>query len=140
MKFIYLIFYACLRLWFPDVETNPGLGRPVPTVCRLLCINVWGLARNLSDLTVASSQHDILLCSETLVSDMHHVSELLVPRFGRPVLCQGRLPWPGLWQHTYEMDIEHFTNPSLSVVVAKCWFLGFVVFDRTICVQSLPQP
>ena len=43
--------------------------------------------------TVASSQYDIVLYSETLVSDMHHVSELLVPRFGRPVLlCWGRLP------------------------------------------------
>ena len=48
---------------------------------------------NLSDLTVASSQYDILLCSETLVSDMRHVSELLVPEFGRPVLlCRGRMP------------------------------------------------
>ena len=43
-------------------------------------------AGNLSDLTVASSQYDILLCSETLVSDLRHVSELLVPGSGRPVL------------------------------------------------------
>ena len=93
MHFIYLFFYACLRLQFPDVETNPGPRRPVPTVCRLLCSNVWGLAGNLSDLTVASSQYDILLCSETLVSDMRHVSELLVPGLGRPVLlCRGRMP------------------------------------------------
>ena len=56
--------------------------------------NVRGLARNLSDLTVASSQHDILLCSETLVSDMHHVSEVLVPGFCRTVLlCRGKMPW-----------------------------------------------
>ena len=47
---------------------------------------------NLSDLTVASSQYDILLCSETLVSDTHHMSEFLVPGFGRPVLlCRGRM-------------------------------------------------
>ena len=45
------------------------------------------------DLTVASSQHDILLCSETLVSDMRHVSEVLVPGFCRPVLlCRGKMP------------------------------------------------
>ena len=66
-------FYACLSLQFPDKETNPGPRRPVPTVCRLLCSNVRILAGNLSDLTVASSQYDILLCSETLVSDMRHV-------------------------------------------------------------------
>ena len=42
-------------------------------------------ARNLSDLTVA--------LSETLVSDMHHVLELLVPGLGLPVLlCRGMMP------------------------------------------------
>ena len=35
----------------------------------------------------------LLLCSETLVSDLRHVSEFLVPVFGRPVfLCRGNLP------------------------------------------------
>ena len=87
-----------------------------------------GLAGNLSDLTVASSQYDILLCSETLVSDMRHVSKLLVPGFGLPVLlCREGCLVPEGWRHTYVMDMEHFANPSLSVVVAKCWFLGFVV-------------
>ena len=85
-------------LWLPeasglDVETNLGQRRPVPAVCRILCSNVRGLAGNFSDLTVASSQYDILLCSETLVSDMHHVSEVLVPGFCRPVLvCRGKMP------------------------------------------------
>ena len=99
----------------------------VPAVCRILCSNVRGLARNLSDLTVASSQYDILLCSETLVSDMRHVSEVLVPGFGRPVLlCQGKMPHAVGWLHTFEMVTEHFVNPNLSVVVAKCCFLGCV--------------
>ena len=32
-------------------------------------------------------------CAQTLVSDMHHVLELLVPGFRHPVLlCQGRMP------------------------------------------------
>ena len=79
MDFLYLIFYACLRLRFLDVETNPGS-------------NVRGLAGNHSDLTVASSQYDILLCSETLVSDIRRVPEILVPGFGRPVLlCRGKM-------------------------------------------------
>ena len=52
-----------------------------------------GLAGNLSDLTVASSQYDILLCCETLVSDMCDVSEVLVPGFCRPaLLCRGKMP------------------------------------------------
>ena len=68
------------------MENNPGPRRPVPVVCRILCSNVRGLARNFTDLTIALSQYDILLCSETLLSGMLHVSELLFPRFGRPVL------------------------------------------------------
>ena len=90
MDFLYLIFYTFQRLRFLNVETNPGPRRSVAGVCRLLCSNVRGLAWNLSDLTVASSRYDILLCSETLVSDMRHLSKLLVPGFGRSVLlCLG---------------------------------------------------
>ena len=75
------------------METNPGPHSPVPAVCRILSSNVMGQAGNLSDLTVASSQYDILLCSETLDSDMHHVSEVQVPGFGCPVLlCRGKMP------------------------------------------------
>ena len=49
------------------------------------------MAGNLSDLTVALSQYDILLCSETLVSEMRNGSELLVPGFSRSVLvCLGK--------------------------------------------------
>ena len=43
MEFLYLIFYACLRLRFLDVETNPGPPCPVPDDCRILCSNVRGL-------------------------------------------------------------------------------------------------
>ena len=89
---VQLKLYSCLRLRFPDVETNPGPRSPVAASCIILCSNVRGVSGNLSDLAVASSQYDILLCSETFVSDLHHVSELLVPGFGPPVLlCQGAL-------------------------------------------------
>ena len=50
----------------------------VTAVCRMLRGNVQGLAGNLSDLTVALSQYDKLLYSETLVSNMR-------TGFGRPV-------------------------------------------------------
>ena len=92
MEILYLIFLNCLKLRFLYVEINPGSRRPVPAVCRILYSNVQGLAGNLSDVTWESSRYDILLCSETFVSDMRHVSELLVPEFGRPVLlCRGRM-------------------------------------------------
>ena len=48
----------------------------------------------MSDLTVASSRYDLLLCSKTLVSESRYTSEFLVPEFGRPVLlCLDRMPW-----------------------------------------------
>ena len=73
MGIVHLLFYACLRLRFPDVETNPGPRRPVPIDSRMLSSNVRGLSRNLSDPTVALSQFDILSCLETSVSDMGHM-------------------------------------------------------------------
>ena len=55
--------------------------------------NLSDLTGNLSDLTMALSQYDALLCSETLVSDIRHVSELLVSGFRRPVLlCRDKMP------------------------------------------------
>ena len=90
-----------------DVETNPGPRRLVPAVCRILCSNMQGFAGNLSDLTVALALYDMLVCSESLVSDMRHVSELLVPGFGRPVFCSGASCLePEGWLHTYEMVTE----------------------------------
>ena len=55
------------------MRSSPALRRPVLTVCRIRGSNVWALSGNLSDLTAASSRYDILLCSETLVSDMRRV-------------------------------------------------------------------
>ena len=89
-----------------------------------LCSNVRGLSGNLSDLTVASSQYDILLCSETLVSDMSHVSEVLVPGFGRPVfLCWGEMPWVR-GKATYVRDgYGAFRQPKF-----ECGFCKMLVF------------
>ena len=121
--FIYLIFCAYVRLRFLDVETNHGPRRPVPAVCRIYCCNVRRLAGNLSDMAVVSSRYEILLCSESLVLDMRHVSELLVPGFDSSVLlCQGRMPLARGMAHTYKMDMEHFANPTSSVVIVKCCY------------------
>ena len=46
---------------------------------------------------VTSSQYDILLCSETLVSDMRHVSEVLVPFFLPPCLVVSGQDASGPW-------------------------------------------
>ena len=54
------IIYACLRLRFPDVENNLAQHCPVSAANRILCSNVRGPFWSLSDLTVASTQYDIL--------------------------------------------------------------------------------
>ena len=132
MQFLYLIFYACLRLQFLDVETNPGLQCPDPAVYRLLCSNAQGLprTRNLKwpNRGIVSVWHTVVLWKIGL----RYVSHVGVAGSRIWSCCAGAgcLRLEG-WQQTYEMNMEHFTNPSSSVVVAKCWFLGFVVWERT---------
>ena len=53
---------------------------------------------------------------------MRPMWELRVPLFGH---------YPEGYLHMCEMDMEHFTNNTLCVLVTKCWFLGFVVRDWT---------
>ena len=95
----------------------------------------------LSDLTVAMSQYDILLCSETLVSDMHHVSEILVPRFGCHVLlCRGKMPRAQGMAAYVRNGYGAFRQPNFEC--GCCEMLVFEVCDvrQNFCVQSSPQP
>ena len=103
--------------------------------------NVLGLAGNLSDLTMASSQYDLLFCSETLVLDMHHVSELLVPSFGRPVLlCRGKMPWAhGMAAHVQD-GYGAFHQPKFECGCCEMLFFRVCGVRQPLCVQSLLQP
>ena len=85
MDFLYLIFMLAWGFGFCMWRR---------TLAEYSAVILPGLAGNLGDLTVASSQYDILLWSEILVSEIRHMSELLVLGFGRPVLlCRGKMPW-----------------------------------------------
>ena len=81
-------FHHLILFLSGDIEINPGPRSIRHRQCRLMYANVRGLQANLNDLSVASKQFDILLCSETLVSDMRHISEILVPGFRRPILLR----------------------------------------------------
>ena len=104
MDFLNLVFYGCLRLRFLDVETNPGLRRPVCLSMIYCCAQ-----RLLSQICIAcrSCRFTVLVALSCCVGTR----------------CLGPMEW---W-HMYEMATEHLANPNLSVVVVKCWFLGFVV-------------
>ena len=119
---------------------NPGTA--VPTVCRLLCSNAQGLAVNLIDLTVASSRYDILLCSETLVSDMRHVSELLVAEFGRPVLLWRGQDTSGMREGGIRTRWKWNISPTQVWVwlLQNAGFGGLWFETELICVQSTATP
>ena len=137
MVSLHLIFYACLELWFPDVNTNPGIRRPVPGACRIVYSIVRGLSKNLSDVTVASPQYDLLLCSETLVSDRRHISELLVPGFGRPVLLsRDRMPRARGMAVYIRDGCGEFREPKFECGCCECWYSGCVA-RLNFCVFSL---
>ena len=131
MEFLDVIFHAFPRLRFLDVQ-KPWPWRPVPAVCRILCGNVLGLAGNLNDLAVVSSQYDILLSSKTFVSDMHHVSELLAPRFGHFVLlCSGKMPRARGMAAYLRDGYEAFRQLKFECGCCEMLVLAFVVLERT---------
>lgn len=70
-----------------DIETNPG-PKSNPNVCRVLYANVRGLAKNLRDVSLVAQAHDIIICSETIVSSFRHKSELVIPGFSEPMLIR----------------------------------------------------
>ena len=82
-----------------------------------------------SDLSVAASLYDILLWSETLVSDMRHVSQFLVPGFGRCVLlCRGRIRTRWVWSISpTQVWVWLLRNAGFSVFVVR---QNLYVFNR----------
>ena len=96
-----------------------------------------GPARNLNDLTVASSKYDILLCSETLVSDMHHVLESLVPGLGHPVLCWGRMPWAREKAAYLGDRYLAFHQPKFQCDCCEMFFFGGLCCETELYVFSL---
>ena len=112
-------------LWLPEASVSGRGDKPWGAAsCRILCSNVRGLAGNLSDLTVASSQYDILLCSQICVTCRRCWFLVSV---ALSCCVRARCLGPVGWLYTFEMVTEHFANQNLSVVVAKCWFLVFAV-------------
>ena len=105
----------------------------------VMCVR--GLAGNLSHLTVASFQYDILLCSETLVSDMRYVSELLVPGFGRPVLlCRERMPRARGMAAYVGAGYGAFRQHNFECGCCEMLFFRVCSVRQNLCLQSLPQP
>ena len=136
MNFLYLILHACLRLRFLDVKTNPGRRHLVSTVCRLPCSNVLALPGTLLTSVLA------LLTLLTSVSVWHTV---VLWDFGlRYASCVG-VAGSRIWWHCLVVPGQDasgsrdrgiygygaFHQPKFECGCCECWFLGFVVRDRT---------
>ena len=96
-----------------------------------------GLAGNLSDLTVASSQYDILLYSKTLVSDTRHMSEVLVTSFCRPVLCRGKIPRARGTAAYIRDGYETFSQPKFECGCCEILVFNFCGVRQNLYVYSL---
>ena len=88
LSFNFLYIYQLLLILSGDIELNPGPPQSKLRQCRFLYSNIRGLYSNIKDLSIVSRQYDILFCTETLVSDMRHISELLIPGFKKPILLK----------------------------------------------------
>ena len=67
-----------------DIHVNPGPKRDF----KILYANIRGLSTNINELKAISTDYDLVLCSETIVSDYRHSSELLIPHFNKPWLIR----------------------------------------------------
>ena len=84
--YISVLLFSFFFILSGDVQLNPGPVNDRNQQCRVLYSNIRGLYGNLHDLIVASKGFDILFCSETLVSNFRHITELSIPGFKRPIL------------------------------------------------------
>ena len=104
-----------------DVELNPGPVNGRNRQCRVLYSNIRGLHGYLHDLIVASKGFDILLCSETLVSNFRHIAELSIPGFKRSILLKNVMKSiePRGWQYILGVGVLPLIRPDLKVDVMK---------------------
>ena len=86
-----------------DVEEKPG-PKATRRSFRVVLANIWGLHKNLSDLSLAARGGDVFF-SETLVSSRLYISKLMVSDFERPMqLLNGEVDrFQGLAQYVREV-------------------------------------
>ena len=99
-------FYGCVKLWFPDIEVNPG-PRAVPNASNVNCLH-----GNRDKLGIAATKFDVAACAETKVTGRRHVSDLLFPSYEAPtLLLRGA--------RLYGLDMALFVSSNLSVCNRK---------------------
>ena len=82
---VYFLWLLFILLLSGDIKINPSPNY-VSNKCRFLYHNIRGLNNNIKSLQIACHKHDIIFCSETLVSNHRHISEISLPGFNNPTL------------------------------------------------------
>ena len=83
------------------------------------CVRQYpGQDKNLSDLSLITRGGDVVFCSEMLVSSKRHISELMVPGFGRPIQLVRLIDFEG-WLYTCVKAFRHIDSEVMSAVVVK---------------------
>ena len=85
INIVYILLLLFILLQSGDIEINPGPNYK-SNKCRVLYHIIRGLYNNIKDLQIACHKYDIILCSETLVSNRRHISEVSLPGFNNMTL------------------------------------------------------
>ena len=112
-----------------DVELNPGPVNGRNRQWRVLYSNIRGLHGNLHDLIVASKGFDILLCSETLVSNFRHIAKLSILGFKRPIYILGVVVLPLIRPALNVGVMKLKSSKCVANVIISIWslFIGILM-------------
>ena len=132
MIFLNLILYACLMLQILEVETNPGLQRPVPSVCRIL----WMSVKNISHGIHANNDFDRCSGYKIFVSSISVIHNICA-----------RFPWhqsTNVWYPRYTILSASPDAQYLSSIHNKQYLymddthcLCLVLMQQNICLVSM---
>ena len=82
-------------------------------------VNIRGMHKNLSGLSLPARGGDVVSCSETLVSSRHHISKLMVLDFGRCCCSKVRLIGSESWLYTCVMALRYIDIQVMNEDVVK---------------------
>ena len=124
-----IIFYVCLRLWFPHEK---------PTRARSFLFVLSAEYSVAMDMTCLEPQWPgcgfVMLIYRPMLPDWAQIfvtyqSCWLLDLVSLSCAVRGYIGLKG-WLYTSEMDMMHFDKPNLNLVVEKCCLFRFVFWER----------
>ena len=130
-------YFHLFLLLCGDIESDPGPHHNSGH-CRVAYANIRGLYGNLNELMFVSPNYDVIMCSETLVSERRNIHEILLPDFDKPHLLLRDSRQSGAWPLTFGWDFLLVYCPLLFVNAMRfSWFEFVVELTTTISLTSI---